>query len=145
MSYIINNPASGGANSFPFGVTFDNALVDYGGDFEQLNNEIKADLLREIVTVTQTASFDRGSGIGIDLYENETLSEINKIKMRLDIMAAAERFNSKVTSNKKIIISQEMIDIDGSGGEVIINIFYMVESLISPNQGTNNIQNITIP
>ena len=145
MSYIINKPATG-KNALPTGVTFDSALVDYGDDFEQLNAEIKSDLLRELVTVTQTTSFNRGMGIGVDLYENESMSEITKIKLRLDIISAVERYNGRAADNKKIIASQESIDIEeGDRGELVINIFYMVESTMTQGAGLSNIQNVSLP
>lgn len=146
MSYIINKSAPPGSSSKNTDVSFNNQLVNYGDSFNTIDQEIKVDFLRELKTVTQSAPFSRSSGIGIDLYENETLSELNKVKIVLDIMSAVNRYNDKVLASKRIVVSQDFIFIEnGPDGELIIDIYYVIEAYIGTDKAFNNIQNVTLP
>lgn len=147
MSVIINKPAPGGSSGNPPTITFDTALINYGDTTDLYDKEIRTDLLREIVMTTQSATYSRSSGIGIDMYENESVSENTKIILRLEIMAAVDRYNSKVLADKQIITSQDLIDFDSDDqGTLYINIFYMQnKDMLAAQQGSQIIKNIILP
>lgn len=145
MSVIINKPAPGGSAGSPPTVTFDNNLANYGSDNNLFDREIRTDLLREIALTSQSATYSRASGLGIDMYENETLSEVTKVVIRLEIISAVDRYNAKVLPEKQVIISQEMIDFDQEDGELVINIFYIQSKDLGTAQGPSSIQSMTLP
>ena len=96
-------------------IDFDTALGGYGDNPDALDAEIKRDLLREITTTLGSRPFDRSAGIGIDLLENETASEINYIIYRLIIVSAIARYNARVPEIKRVVVSQDFIDIEDEG------------------------------
>lgn len=147
MSVIINKPAPGGSAGSPPTLTFDTALINYGDTTNLFDKEIREDLLREIVMTTQSAPYSRASGIGIDMYENESISENTKIILRLEIMSAVDRYNNKVLPEKQVIISQEMIDFDNDlEGNFFINIFYIQnKDILAGQSGSQIIRNVILP
>ena len=145
MSVIINKPAPGGSSGSPPTVTFDNNLASYGERVINYDREIRTDLLREIVTTSQSPAYSRSSGLGIDMYENESISEMTKLTIRMEILAAIDRYNSKSTPEKQVIVSQEMIDFDQGEGELVINLFYIQVKDLGTSQGPSAIQTMTLP
>jgi hypothetical protein len=145
MSVIINKPAPGGSSGSPPTVTFDNNLMNYGDKVVDYDIEIRTDLLREITITSQSSSFSRSSGLGIDMYENESISELTKLTLRMEILSAVDRYNAKSTPEKQVILSQEMIDFDQEDGVLVVNIFYLQSKDLGTAQGPSAIQSITIP
>jgi len=145
MSVIINKPAPGGSSGSPPTITFDNNFSSYGEKVINYDREIRTDLLREIVTTSQSPAYSRSSGLGIDMYENESISEITKLTLRLEILAAIDRYNSKVLPEKQVVVSQEMIDFDQSEGILVINLFYIQVKDLGKQQGPSSIQTMTLP
>ena len=146
MSVIINKPAPGGSSGTPPTITFDRSFANYGDTTSLYDVEIRNDLPREITLTTQSASYSRASGIGIDMYENESISELTKFNIRYEIMSAVERYNQRVLPDKQVLISQEMIDFDSNEGSLIINIFYIQnKDAAAVQQGNPMIQNIILP
>lgn len=145
MSFIINKKSTGGSNITTSTATFSKDLAYYGQSVTTLEAEVKSDFLRELTTVTQQTSFNREAGIGIDLYENESISEFNKVRIRLDIMSAVYRYNLRAVPEKRIIVSQDTILIEEGRGSLNIDIYYIIESQLNASQGLNNLKNITLP
>lgn len=146
MSFIINKPSPPGSAGKGPTITFDNAFSNYGDTTNLFDREIRTDLLRELFTTTQSASYSRSSGVGVDMYENESLSDLTKITLRLEIVAAVDRYNNRVPPQKKVLISQEGIDFGHEDGVLYINILYIQEKdLQAATSGSQIIKNIVLP
>jgi hypothetical protein len=71
-------------------------------------------------------------------------NDIVKVKIRLDILSAVERYNTKVPAEKQIIMSQEMVLFEeGKDGEVYLTLLYVQQKDIGG--GTPAVQNVSIP
>jgi hypothetical protein len=124
--------------------TFDDSFANFGDVVANYDAEIRDGLLKELTTYTKSTSFNRSAGIGVDLYENEMMSEVTKLKIRLDVVAAVDRYNKTVLQEKQILVSQEMVIFDeGRNGDMYITILYI--QLKDINNSASAVQSFSIP
>lgn len=109
---------------FDFGRDFAN----YGDDEENIEREVKKDILRTIGTSISSRFFDRSEGAGIETLENEILNPINLAMLKFQIVQGILKYNKDVAEDRQVIVSQEMVDItqNVNESELIIKVYYFM-------------------
>ena len=125
-------------------INFTNNFASYGTIIANYDEEIRQGLLQQLTIDNRSVSFNRSLGLGIDLYENETFNEVTKLRLAADIVMAAERYNQTVLPEKRILIGQEMIEMEqDTDGNAYITIYYIqLKDLQNPQ---NAVKSISLP
>ena len=124
--------------------TFDDSFANFGDVIANYDTEIRDGFLKELTIYTKSIPFNRSSGIGLDSYENEMNSELTQLKIRLDVVAAIDRYNKSVLPEKQVLVSQEMVLFEESkDGELYVTILYV--QLKDIDNGASAVQSVSIP
>lgn len=107
------------------GASFDSGFASYGEDSATIRAEIQQDLRREILTALGSRPFARSEGFGIESLENEIVSPESEVLIAFTMASAVGKYNDKVSADRQVITSQELITFDRTPrGSLTIRLYY---------------------
>ena len=84
-------------------------FFNYGDSVSTLADEIKLDFYNALITAIGQSPFDRGSGVGLEQFVNESQSELGLVLTGLWISQAVANFNASRPRLRQIISSQDLV------------------------------------
>ena len=117
------------------GVSFQQSFVSYGEGENPIQQEVREDIKRAIITSLGSVAFSRTEGLGIESFENESFSSEFDVLLKYSIATALADYNLRSIPERQILFSQDTIILSRSRGELRISIYYALAYEIS--QGTS--------